>query len=249
MSNNSKTYEVGKFILDSIVPEINVPIMKLSRRKRFNMKKWIENAKTKLSENVERKSSQIANWILNTKFKKSELLAKIKAMMKLVLNSEYSDKPIKKGKLIEKKMTAFKNNAIVYKLKMLDIEDPLNQMMLLNDRKTFLLNKRLIQLKGIKCNETLEVKFEKLGSEGRMIEKSFTFTSSPQVIMNKNDIESALQNMRSDIEVRISRFTMEGSGWAVVGLLNHDIHVNKYDLLAARSYVHFLQRFKIKKPR
>ena len=135
-------------------------------------------------------------------------------------------------------MTAFKNNAIVYKLKMLDIKNPLNQMMLLNDRKTFLLNKRLIQSKGIKCNETLEVNFEKLGSEGRMIEKSFTLTSRPQVIMNENDIESALQNMRSDIEVRIDRFTMEGSGWAVIGLLNHDIHVNKYDPLAARrSYI------------
>ena len=70
-----------------------------------------------------------------------------------------------------------------------------------------------------------------------MIEKSFTFTSRPQVIMNKNDIESALQNMRSDIEIRIDRFTMEGSGWAVIGLLNHDLHVNKYDPLAARSYI------------
>ena len=92
-------------------------------------------------------------------------------------------------------------------------------------------------LKGIKCNETLEVKFEKLGSEGRMIEKSFSFTSRPQVIMNEYEIETALLSMRSDIELRIDRFTMEGSGWAVIGLLNHDLHVNKYDPLAARSYI------------
>ena len=77
MSSDSKTYEVGEFILDSIVPDINVPIMKLSRRKRFNIEKWIENSKTKISENVKRKSSQIANWILNTKIKKSLLPAKI----------------------------------------------------------------------------------------------------------------------------------------------------------------------------
>ena len=63
-----------------------------------------------------------------------------------------------------------------------------------------------------------------------MIEKSFTFTSRPQVIMNKHDIESALHNMRSDVEIRIDRFTMEGSGWTVTGLLNHELHVNKYDL-------------------
>ena len=108
-------------------------------------------------------------------------------------------------------------------------------MMLLTTRETYLLDKRLNLLKGIKCNETLEVTFEKLGGEGKMIEKSFSFTSKPQVIMNKNGIESALQNMRSDIEVRIDRFTMEGSGWAVIGLLNHELHVIKYDPLAARS--------------
>ena len=43
--------------------------------------------------------------------------------------------------------------------------------------------------------------------------------------------------MRSDIEVRIDRFTMEGSGWSVIDLLNHDLHVNKYDNLVARSYI------------
>ena len=48
-----------------------------------------------------------------------------------------------------KRISAFQNNAIVHKLKVLDNKDPLNQMMLLNDRKTFLLNKRLIKLKGI----------------------------------------------------------------------------------------------------
>ena len=43
--------------------------------------------------------------------------------------------------------------------------------------------------------------------------------------------------MRSDIERRIDRFTMEGSGWAVIGVLNHDLHVNKYAPLEARSYI------------
>ena len=155
----------------------------------------------------------------------------------------------KKGKLSVKRISAFKNNAIVYKMKVSDNKDPLNQMMLLNDRKTFLLNKILIQLRGIKCNETVELKFEKLGGENTMIEKSFTFTTKPQEIMNINDVESSLQNMRSDIEARIDRFTMEGSGGAVIEVLNHDLHVNKYDPLAARSYIHFLQRFKIKKAR
>ena len=229
-------------LLDTNVPEINVPIMELSERKpnktnRFNSRKWFQNA-------VKQTSLQIAHWILNTGkkiIKKLPLPAKIKDLVELVMKSKYykvpSQNPNQNNKLSEKKNTAFKNNAIVYKLRILNRDDPLNQMMLLNTRKTYLLDKKLNLLKGIKCNETLEVKFEKLGSEGVMIEKSFSFTSKPQVIMNKNGIESALQNMRSDIEIRIDSFTMEGSGWAVIGLLNHDLHVNKYDPLAARSYI------------
>ena len=142
-----------------------------------------------------------------------------------------------KQKLSSKRITAFKNNAIVYEMKVLDKKDPLNQMMLLNELKTFLLNKKLIQLKGIKCNETVELKFEKLGSENTMIKISLTFTTKPQEIMNMNDAESSLQDMRSDIEARIDRFTIEGFGWAVIEVLNHDLHVHNYDPLAARSYI------------
>ena len=51
-------------LLDTNVPEINVPIMELSERKpsktnRFNSRKWFQNA-------VKQTSLQIAHWILNT---------------------------------------------------------------------------------------------------------------------------------------------------------------------------------------
>ena len=240
MNSNKQTAmkRTDTHLLDTIVPDINVPIMKTSDRKsnkpsRFNSREWFRNA-------VIQTSLQIADWILNTEMKVIKKLlipAKIKDLVGLVMRSKYHKVPFQNNKLSEKKNTAFKNNAIVYKLKMLNQDDLLNQMALLNTRKTYLLEKRLNLLKGIKCNETLEVKFEKLGSEGRMIEKSFTFTSRPQVIMNKHDIETNLQNMRSDIEIRIDRFTMEGYGWAVIGLLNHELHVNKYDPLGARSYI------------
>ena len=171
-------------LLDTNVPDINVPIMGLSDRKpnktnRFNSRKWFQNA-------VKQTSLQIADWILNTGkkiIKKLPLPAKIKDLVELVMKSKYykvpSQNPNQNNKLSEKKNTAFKNNAIVYKLKLLNLDDPLNQMMLLNARKTYLLDKRLNLLKGIKCNETLEVKFQKLGGEGGMIDKSFTFTSRP----------------------------------------------------------------------
>ena len=241
MSSNWKRSESDKYILDRIVPDIDVPILKPKKVSKFSISKWIDNAKMRILETIQQNSLKIADWILKTEVKKLKIPPKTKKLMELVMKSKYSDKPIEykysDDKLSEKRNTAFKNNVIIYKLKVLNHDDPLKQMILLKERKTFLLNKRLILLKGIKCNETLEVKFEKLGSEGKMIEKSFSFTSRPQVIMNKNEIESALENMRSDVEVRIDRFTMEGSGWSVIDLLNHDLHVNKYDPLVARSYI------------
>ena len=205
MEKRNDDVDTSANLLDSLVPDIDVPIMTPSKGAWF--KNWIQNAKCKMheaSETIKQRSMEIANWILNKRIVKSHLPAKIKELIKMVMETKYSDKPIihkySEEKLSVKRITAFKNKAIIYKMKILDEVDPLNQMILLNERKTYLLNKRLILLKGIKCNETLEVKFEKLGSGGKMIEKSFTFTSRPQVIMNEYDIESALQNMRSDIE-------------------------------------------------
>ena len=145
-------------LLDTIVPDINVPIMELSRKKTFNMEKWINKTVTKISNKIKQKSMQIANWIFNTKIVKYQALAKakslpskIKDLIKLVMKSKYSDVEIshnyKKEKLSVKRSTAFKNNAIVYNMKVLDSKDPLNQMMLLNTRKTYLLDKRLNLLK------------------------------------------------------------------------------------------------------
>ena len=198
MEKRNSDVDASANLLDSLVPDIDVPIMKPNKGVWFE--NWIQNAKCKMheaSETIKRKSMEIANWILNKRIVKSHLPAKIKELIKMVMETKYSDKPIihkySEEKLSAKRITAFKNKAIIYRMKILDEVDPLNQMILLNERKTYLLNKKLSLLKGIKCNETLEVKFEKLGSVGKMIEKSFTFTSRPQVIMNEYDIESALQ--------------------------------------------------------
>ena len=164
-SNKQKAVkQTDTHLLDTIVPDISVPIMKTSEREpnktnRFNSRRWFQNA-------VRQTSLQIADWILNAemkKIKKLPLPRKIKDLVELVMKSKYHKVLFQNTKLSEKKNTAFKNNAIVYKLRILNPDDPLNEMMLLNTRKTYLLDKKLNLLKGIKCNDTLEVKFEKLG--------------------------------------------------------------------------------------
>jgi hypothetical protein len=105
-----KTY---KNLLDTNVPEINVPIMELSERKpsktnRFNSRKWFQNA-------VKQTSVQIAHWILNTGkkiIKKLPLPAKIKELVELVMKSKYykvpSQNPNQNNKLSEKKILPLK---------------------------------------------------------------------------------------------------------------------------------------------
>ena len=96
MSTNSKTYEVSQFIRDSVVPEVDVPAMKPSRKKTFNIEKWINKTIAKISKKIKQKCMQIANWILNTKIEKNQVQAKsspakIKDLVKLVRRSKYSD--------------------------------------------------------------------------------------------------------------------------------------------------------------
>ena len=54
MYSNSKRSEMDNFNLDSIVPDIDVPILKPKKISKFSINRWIDNAKMKISENVQR---------------------------------------------------------------------------------------------------------------------------------------------------------------------------------------------------
>ena len=93
-------------ILDSDVPDINVPIMEFSKRKRFNIK-WVEDAKRKLADKIKQKSEEIAEWILKKEIKKTkkiQLPAQVADLIKLVMKSEYSKKKFGANKSSEKKI-------------------------------------------------------------------------------------------------------------------------------------------------
>ena len=115
MKKSNDDVVAGVNLLDSLVPDINVPIMKPEKGAWF--KNWIQNAKCKMreaSETIKRRSMEIANWILNKRIVKSHLPAKIKDLIKMVMETKYSEKPfIPEEKLSVKRITAFKNNAII----------------------------------------------------------------------------------------------------------------------------------------
>ena len=106
MNSNKQTAvkQTDTHLLDTIVPDINVPIMKISEGKptktnRFNSREWFRNA-------VRQTSLQIADWILNTEIKEMKKLPlplKIKHLVELVMKSKYHKVPFRNNKLSEKK--------------------------------------------------------------------------------------------------------------------------------------------------
>ena len=52
---------MDNFILDSIVPDIDFPILKPKKISKFSINRWIDNAKMKISENIQNKNLQIAD--------------------------------------------------------------------------------------------------------------------------------------------------------------------------------------------
>ena len=91
--------------------------VKLSRRKPFKMKQWINNATTKISNEIKQKYMQIAEWFWMQKLINIRYLQRLKIwwnwfwkvnilMLKWVIT-------IKRKNWVWKRITAFKNNAIV----------------------------------------------------------------------------------------------------------------------------------------
>ena len=69
------------------------------------------------SETIKQRSMEIVKWILNKRIVEAHLPAKIKDLIKMVMGTKYSEKPIiqkySEDKLSAKRITAFKNNAII----------------------------------------------------------------------------------------------------------------------------------------
>ena len=47
---------MDNFILDSIVPDIDFPILKAKKISKFSINRWIDNDKMKISENIQNNS-------------------------------------------------------------------------------------------------------------------------------------------------------------------------------------------------
>ena len=137
---------------------------------------------------------------------------------------------------IEQTDKALKGYTKSFEIGIKNNKDPLTQMQ--NTRKAIehsvisLLN----QMNGLKYVETLKVTFEK-NSGNEIVEKSAYFNSTPQTIINKMEINEALQMSKQNILNQISQWISEGSGWTVQSVDSHYLNVVKYKPMKGSSYI------------
>ena len=92
-------------------------------------------------------------------------------------------------------------------------------------------------MKGLKFVETLRVTSEKqIGREEKTI-KSAYFNSIAQTIINKTQIEQALNLSKQQILNKIAQWISEGSGWSIQIVDSHHLNIVKYEPIKGNSYI------------
>ena len=141
--------------------------------------------------------------------------------------------PVPKIKELNK---ALKNSTKSFTVDIVDNKDPLLQLTKTRNVIEQYLNKELGELKGFKYIETLKITFEKqLGNKTTI--KTAYFNSMTTTIINKNEINKALQTSRQELMKAIGQWISEGSGWTIQSVDGHYINLTKYKPLKGSSYI------------
>ena len=158
---------------------------------------------------------------------------KYKSIMSSLDDVKPSPKPRTKITQIQK---ALKNSTKSFAVDIVDNKDPLHQLTETKKVIEHYLNKELGELKGFKYIEKLKITFEKqLGNKTTI--KTAYFNSMTTTIINKNEINKALQTSRQELMKAIGQWISEGSGWTIQSVDGHYINLIKYKPLKASSYI------------
>ena len=146
-------------------------------------------------------------------------------------------KPVpKKRTIISQVEKALKGYTKSFDVELRDNKDPLLQLQKSRRAVEYLFNNQLVQTKGFKFVETLQVKFVK-HSNDKKIQKNGYFNSATDLIINETDIKLAIQASQQQILNKIAQWISEGSGWTIQSIENHYINIVNYSPLKGSSYI------------
>ena len=155
-----------------------------------------------------------------------------------------SEKPVpEKRTIISQVEKALKGYTQSFDVELRDKKDPLLQLQKSRRAVEYLFNNLLVQTKGFKFVETLQVKFFKQSND-KNIQKNGYFNSITDLITNETDIKSSIQTSQQQILNKIAQWISEGSGWTIQSIENHYINIANYRPLKGSSYIELPQELR-----
>ena len=155
-----------------------------------------------------------------------------------------SEKPVpEKRTIISQVEKALQGYTQSFDVELRDKKDPLVQLQKSRRAVEYLFNNLLVQTKGFKFVETLQVKFIKYSND-KKIQKNGFFNSSTDLIINETDIKLSLQASQQQILNKIAQWISEGSGWTIQSIENHYINIVNYNPIKGSSYIKLPQELK-----
>ena len=155
-----------------------------------------------------------------------------------------SEKPIpEKRTIISQVEKALKGYTQSFDVELRDKKDPLLQLQKSRRAVEYLFNNLLVQTKGFKFVETLQVKFVKHSNDKKILKNGY-FNSTTDLIINETDIKLAIQASQQQILNKIAQWISEGSGWTIQLIENHYINIVNYNSLKGSSYIELPQELR-----
>ena len=155
-----------------------------------------------------------------------------------------SEKPVpEKRTIISQFEKALKGFTKSFDVELRDNKDPLLQLQKSRRAVEYLFNNLLVQTKGFKFIETLQVKFIKYSNDKKILKNGY-FNSTTDLIINETDIKLAIQASQQQIMNKIAQWISEGSGWTILSIENHYINIVNYNPLKGSSYIELPQELR-----
>ena len=155
-----------------------------------------------------------------------------------------SEKPVpEKRTIISQVEKALKGYTQSFDVELRDKKDPLRQLQKSRRAVEYLFNNLLVQTKGFKFVETLQVKFVKHSNDKKILKNGY-FNSITDLIINETDIKLAIQASQQQILNKIAQWISEGSGWTIQLIENHYINIVNYNPLKGSSYIQLPQELR-----
>ena len=148
-----------------------------------------------------------------------------------------------KRTIISQVEKALKGYTQSFDVELRDKKDPLLQLQKSRRAIEQLFKNLLVQTKGFKFVETLQVKFVKHSNDKKILKNGY-FNSTTDLIINETDIKLAIQASQQQILNKIAQWISEGSGWTIQLIENHYINIVNYNPLNGSSYIELPQELR-----